>query len=448
MKKTQLISLAKSEHRELLNKIEMLATKEKRTLSDAILDLLSLGYGEYINRTVEESTPFSVVSLFAGAGGLDTGLEMAGFKTIWANEIDKDACETYIANHPDTYVERGDIRNVKVFPKADLVVGGYPCQGFSLAGNRLMTDERNFLYREFVRCLRQVNPKFFIAENVKGMLTMGGGRIVEAMVEDFKSQGYEVTYHLVNAKDYGVPQDRERVFIIGVRIDIANEYKFKYELPHPTHGDGLDRQKPYVTLKDAIGHLKPTEIGEVYESSFSSRFLSRNRKRRWDEVSFTIQASGRHAPLHPSGEPMVKLGKDEWILPETSEHRRLSAVEVALIQTFPANYVWKGSLGTIYKQVGNAVPCLLAKAVAQPLAKFLGSYYQSLDTLVVDSTKDKVGIDIDSSNIRKKRIKKYKKRLPRYKRRRYGIKTFAVTPINKKIGVGKITKKVKEIIAI
>jgi len=375
MKKTQLISLSQSRHRELLNKVEILADKENRSLSDAILELLNIGYSEYINRTVQESTPFSVVSLFAGAGGLDTGLEMAGFKTIWANEIDKDACETYIANHPDTYVERGDIRNVKSFPKADMVVGGYPCQGFSLAGNRLLTDERNFLYREFVRALRASNPKFFIAENVKGMLTMGGGRIIEAMVEDFKSQGYEVTYHLVNAKNYGVPQDRERVFIIGVRHDISKD--FKYTLPLPTHGDDLTTEKPLVTLRDAIGHLKPNEIGEIYESGFSSRFLSRNRKRGWNEVSFTIQASGRHAPLHPSGEPMIKRGTDEWILPETSEHRRLSAVECALIQTFPPDYIWKGSLGTIHKQIGNAVPCLLAKAIASPLADYLTEHYIS-----------------------------------------------------------------------
>lgn len=382
MKKTQLISLAKSEHRELLTKLEALAEKENRTLSDTIMDLLSVGYGEYINRTVDEATPFSVVSLFAGAGGLDTGLKMAGFNTIWANEIDKDACETYMANHPETYVDRGDIRNVKSFPKADLVVGGYPCQGFSLAGNRLITDDRNFLYKEFVRSLRQVNPKFFIAENVKGMVTMGDGLIIKAMVEDFKMEGYDVTYHLVNAKNYGVPQDRERVFIIGVRHDISDEYKFKYELPAPTHGIGKN-QRPYVTLKDAIGHLKPVEVGEIYESGFSSRFLSRNRKRGWDEVSFTIQASGRHAPLHPSGEPMVKIDTDEWILPETSDHRRLSAVECALIQTFPPNYIWKGSLGVVHKQIGNAVPCQLAKSIVQPIATFLKAFYKERQNEVV-----------------------------------------------------------------
>lgn len=372
MKKNQLISLAKKEQRELIEKIESISSRENRSISDTILDLLSIGYSEYINRKIEDAAPLSVVSLFAGAGGLDTGLKMAGFHTIWANEIDKDACETFISNHPKTYMERGDVRNVEQFPKADLVVGGYPCQGFSLAGNRLVTDERNYLYREFVRCLRQSRPKFFIAENVKGLLTMAGGQVIKAMIDDFKNEGYEVTHFLANAKDYGVPQDRERVFIIGVRSDI----NFEYVPPEPTHGEGFNVKRPYVTLKESIGHLKPNEIGEIYEGGFSSRFLSRNRKRSWNEVSFTIQASGRHAPLHPSGAEMIKLGTDNWILPETTDHRRLSFRECALIQTFPADYIWKGSIGSIYKQIGNAVPCLLAKEVAKPIADYLREFYE------------------------------------------------------------------------
>jgi len=369
MKEKQLISITGADHKELMNKIELLAEKENRSISDTIMSLLKIGYHEYTNRTINNNVPLSVVSLFAGAGGLDTGLEMAGFNVIWANEIDKDACETYIANHPNTYVERGDVRNVLKFPKADVVVGGYPCQGFSLAGNRLITDERNYLYKEFLRCLRQVQPKFFIAENVKGLLTLADGKILEAMIEEYREEGYVVNAYLVNAKDYGVPQDRERVFIIGVRKDVD----FTYKLPDPTHGEG--REKPYVTLRDAIGHLKPSEIGEYDQSGFSSRYLSRNRKRGWDEVSFTIQASGRHAPLHPSGDPMIKVGKDKWILPETSEHRKLSYVECALIQTFPPNYTWKGSLSSIYRQIGNAVPCLLAKAISKPIADYLKNQY-------------------------------------------------------------------------
>lgn len=367
MKDIQAISLSKKEDKQLITQIQRIAEKENRSISDVILSFLKSSYKDYTNRKISDTTTLSAVSLFAGAGGLDTGLEMAGFEVIWANEIDSDAADTYEANHPRTFVERGDVRNVIDFPKADLLVGGYPCQGFSLAGNRLLTDDRNFLYKEFLRALRKIKPKFFVAENVKGLLTSSGGKVVEAMIEEFKEEGYTVTCHLVNAKDYGVPQDRERVFIVGVRKDV----KFKYQLPLPTHGDGLLDLKPYRTLEDAIGHLKPSEIGEYDDSGFSSRYLSRNRKRKWNEVSFCIQASGRHAPLHPSGDEMIKVGTDQWILPETSEHRKLSYIECALIQTFPANYIWKGSLAAKYKQIGNAVPCLLGKAIVKPIADFL-----------------------------------------------------------------------------
>lgn len=203
MKNQQLISISKDEDINLMNNLEEIAKKENRPLSDVILSFLKTGYQKHLDRTINYSTKRSVVSLFSGAGGLDLGLEMAGLEVIWANEFDSSACDTYAANNPGVYIERGDVRNVKKFPKADVMVGGYPCQGFSLAGHRLITDNRNYLYKEFIRALRQVEPKFFIAENVKGLLTIGGGKIIEAMVEEFKLEGYKVEYKLVNAKNYG-----------------------------------------------------------------------------------------------------------------------------------------------------------------------------------------------------------------------------------------------------
>lgn len=404
MKDIQAISLSKKEDKQLIEQIERIAKKENRNISDVILSYLKTAYKDYTNRKINKSNSPSVISLFAGAGGLDVGLEMAGFKVIWANEIDKDAADTYEANHSRTFIERGDVRNVIDFPKADLLVGGYPCQGFSLAGNRLLTDDRNFLYKEFLRALRSIKPKIFIAENVKGLLTLSGGKVIEAMVDEYKEEGYNVNYHLVNAKNYGVPQDRERVFIIGIREDI----NFKYELPSPTHGEEFGL-KPYRTLKDAIGHLKPSEIGEYDNSGFSSRYLSRNRKRGWKEVSFCIQASGRHAPLHPLGEEMIKKGKDEWILPETSKHRKLSDIECALIQTFPANYIWKGSLGSRYKQIGNAVPCQLVKVISKPIFDYIANSNMELDDIsklkiVVKETTDK-GEEINKTNKRPSKAK-------------------------------------------
>ena len=358
----------------------------------------------------------NVISLFSGAGGLDLGVELAGlaavigeenaskvfqnkkeynkkredsiFHTIFSNDLFKESNETYRLNFPPTFQHELDIRKIKEFPSADLVLGGFPCPGFSEAGPRLIDDERNFLYIHFIRCLLQAKPFAFIAENVKGMLTLGKGEVMKQIIEDFSSAGYDVQFKLVNARDYGVPQIRERVFIIGVRNDI----KFDYKFPPPTHGEG-NGLSPYITLRDAIGDLEESP-GNWFEGSFSPIYLSRNRKKQWDEQSFTIQASGRQAPLHPSGPKMVKVDKDNWVLPGAdSLHRRLSVKEIARIQTFPDWFTFSdgGNLGASqnnrlnkqYKQIGNAVPVKLAKEVAMPIAKWAKENIESMKQLVL-----------------------------------------------------------------
>ncbi len=346
---------------------------------------------------------FNLVSLFSGCGGLDLGFELAGlaavigeeaaleainskdlynqerqksiFHTIYTNDLFEEANETYRANFPNTVVQhRKDIRKVKNFPKADVVIGGFPCPGFSEAGPRLIDDERNFLYIHFIRCLVQTQPYFFIAENVKGMMNIGGGEVIKQIIEDFSSAGYRVSHRLLNSRDFGVPQMRERVFLIGIR----NDLDFEYEFPIATHGNKPELT-PYLTLQDAIGDLVENP-GAYFQGSFSTIYLSRNRKKSWNEQSFTIQASGRQAPLHPDGPQMVKLGPDLWDLPGgESVNRRLSVKEIARIQTFPDWYEFKTKtnivsenrkLDLIYKQIGNAVPVLLANAIATPLARW------------------------------------------------------------------------------
>jgi DNA (cytosine-5)-methyltransferase 1 len=341
----------------------------------------------------------NVISLFSGCGGLDLGVELAGlsaiigeeealealrdkkkfnnlrgnsiFHTIYSNDLFKEANESYRLNFPHVFQQELDIRKVKTFPKADLVLGGFPCPGFSEAGPRLIDDERNFLYIHFIRCLLQAKPFAFIAENVKGMMTLGKGEVINQIVQDFASAGYNVKFKLVNSRDYGVPQLRERVFIVGIREDLD----FEYEHPEPTHGTG---KLPFVTIEDAIKDLE-INPGDWFEGGFSPIYLSRNRKKKWNEQSFTIQASGRQAPLHPSGLAMVKLGKDKWELPgDENQHRRLSVKEIARIQTFPdwfeffdggnMNVQKNNRLDKQYKQIGNAVPVKLAKAMAMPLA--------------------------------------------------------------------------------
>lgn len=355
-----------------------------------------------------KSDKFNVLSLFCGAGGLDLGFELAGleqsigtekaleafkdrdvynairhesiFHTVYANDMFSEALQTYKNNMPNhTFIHEKDIRKIKEFPSANLVIGGFPCPGFSEAGPRLVDDERNFLYIHFIRCLMQVQPEIFVAENVKGMMTLGGGEVFRQIVEDFGAAGYRVEARLLNARDYGVPQIRERVIIVGVRNDID----FNYEYPAITHGNEEGLQ-PFVTLEEAIGDLS-LDPGPYFTGSYSTIFMSRNRKKKWTDQSFTIQASGRQAPIHPGGLPMEKVDKNQWIFPDGEEnHRRLSVKEIKRIQTFPDWYEFSDGgnmkvsannrLDKQYKQIGNAVPVFLARAVAKSIAQFAADY--------------------------------------------------------------------------
>ena len=165
---------------------------------------------------------FTAASLFCGAGGLDIGFERAGFKTVWANDYDADACKTH-ETWSDATVVKGDIGKIDInsIPSTDIILGGFPCQGFSLSGPRKIDDSRNVLYKHYVKIVRDKKPLAFVGENVKGLLTMGDGAIIDAIVNEFSDCGYNVFYQLVNARDYEVPQDRERVIIFGFRKDLG-----------------------------------------------------------------------------------------------------------------------------------------------------------------------------------------------------------------------------------
>ena len=301
-----------------------------------------------------------MVSLFCGAGGLDMGFENKGFKTVWANDFDKDACETH-REWSSAEVVQGDIGKVdfKLIPKTDLIAGGFPCQGFSLAGPRKLDDSRNILYRYFVKLVEEKQPKAFIAENVKGLLTLGNGAIIEAILSDFSSKGYIVTPTLVNAADYGVPQDRQRVIIVGIHKDIKKEFVF------PKVNDSK------VTLAQALEKFDPPTPDEICNAPFSSRYMSRNRKRNWNEQSFTIPAMAKQVTLYPGSPDMEKIGTDMWKFGNKGVTRRFSYKEAAAIQTFPKGMVFHGDLISKYKQIGNAVPVKLAEAVAAEIYKIL-----------------------------------------------------------------------------
>ena len=304
---------------------------------------------------------FTAASLFCGAGGLDMGFERAGFKTIWANDIDANACKTH-QNWSDAHVVCGDISKIdySTIPTSDVILGGFPCQGFSLSGPRKIDDSRNVLYKHYVKLVQQNKPLAFIGENVKGLLTMGGGQIIDAIVADFSECGYDVFYKLVNAKHFGVPQDRERVIIVGFRKDLNVT---DFDLP-TTNGQSM-------TLREAIGNMPDAHSNDICDAPYSSRYMSRNRKRGWEDVSYTIPAMAKQVTLWPGSADMEKVSKDLWRFGTQGITRRLSWREAAIIQTFPPELTFSGDLTSVYKQIGNAVPVKLAEFVASYIRPYL-----------------------------------------------------------------------------
>ena len=322
-----------------------------------------------------------VVSLFSGAGGLDLGFEKAGFEIVFANEFDKTIWETYEKNHKAP-LDKRDIRKIlsNEIPDCDGIIGGPPCQSWSEAGAlRGIEDERGKLFYEYIRILKDKKPKFFVAENVSGMLANIHKDAVKNIIAEFDKADYNISISLVNAVDFGVPQDRKRVFYIGIRKDL----KKTFNLVAP--------EVKKLVLKDAIWDLKDSAIPalkfnktngtnckvlnhEYMTGGFSTIYMSRNRVRSWDEPSFTIQAGGRHAPIHPQAPKMVFIeqNKREFVKGKEDLYRRLSIRECARIQTFPDDFEFVyTNLADAYKMIGNAVPVQLAYTIAEEIKKFI-----------------------------------------------------------------------------
>jgi len=315
----------------------------------------------------KRKTKYSLVSLFAGAGGLDMGFENQGFSTIWANDIDKDACLTH-QSWSKAEVICGDITKINFndIPNSQVITGGFPCQGFSLAGPRKIDDKRNILYRYFVKLVEEKQPLCFVAENVKGILTLGDGAIIEAIIEDFSEKGYNVFPNLVNAADYGVPQDRWRVILMGFKKELGIK-KYKFPEPFPER----------ITLKQILQNFPEPKPEDLCMAPFSSRYMSRNRKRNWNDVSYTIPAMSKQVAIHPSSPDMRKIGEDHWEFGEKGKTRRFSWQEAAAIQTFNKELYFQGNLTSKYKQIGNAVPVKLAEVIAKEVQTILDKHYKN-----------------------------------------------------------------------
>lgn len=322
-----------------------------------------------------------IVSLFTGAGGLDLGFEKAGFRTIWANEYDKTIWATFQYNFPKTKLDKRSVVDIspEEIPDTDGIIGGPPCQSWSEAGSgRGINDSRGQLFNDYIRILKVKQPKFFLVENVSGILHPKHAKSFNGFIESFENAGYEVSWKLLDANDYNVPQNRLRVIIIGYRKDL----KKKFEFPEP------EKYKP--VLKDAIWDLrlaKPAKDKnktngdnltvpnhEYMNGGFSTIYMSRNRVRSWNEPSFTIQAGGRHAPIHPKAPKMKFVSQNKRIFEpgHEDEYRRLSVRECARVQTFPDDFIFKyEDIVNGYKMIGNAVPVNLAYVIAKQIKKDL-----------------------------------------------------------------------------
>lgn len=351
---------------------------------------------------------YNVVDLFSGVGGLSYGFsKMPEFNILAANEIEKDISIAYTLNHPNVAMLNCDInqlteekfQEILKGKRVDLIVGGPPCQSYSTLGKRQM-DERANLFMQYKRILTILNPKAFVFENVSGILSMDKGRLFERIKSEFESLGYQLKYKLLDAVDYGVPQHRERVILVGFK----GENKFEY--PQPTYGEGL---KPYITLEEAIGDLPSIKSGQTnntFDSSFSNDFLNFVRKSDETMTEHSAPNNGEHLikimealkdgqskdelpedirPKSGYGNTYAKLW---WKKPSTTitrnfacpsssrcihprDSRAMSIREGARLQSFPDDYKFYGSDSMKRLEIGNAVPPLLSKVIAEQMLKAL-----------------------------------------------------------------------------
>lgn len=325
-----------------------------------------------------------LISLFSGAGGLDKGFHNAGFRTVIANEFDPKICPTFRANYPDVNLIEGDIRNIPsdVFPEnVTGIIGGPPCQSWSEAGSlKGIEDARGQLFYEYIRILRDTQPLFFVAENVSGMLAKRHADAVIGFMRLFDEAGYDVNLKMLNANDFDVPEDRDRVFYIGFRKDL-NIHDFEYPTPlehKPTLREAIwDLQETAIPAKEknhTNGNACKIANNEYFMGAFSPIFMSRNRVRGWDEPGFTVQASGRQCQLHPQAPKMEKVEKNLQRFVPGQEHlyRRMTVREVARVQSFPDDYKFiYEDVNMGYKMIGNAVPVNLAYHVAMSIRRAL-----------------------------------------------------------------------------
>lgn len=351
-----------------------------------------------VSNYVLPENEYTVLELFAGAGGLAIGLEKAGLKCVALNEIDKWACETLRKNRPNWNVLEGDIKSfdfTNYKDKVDVVTGGFPCQAFSYAGKKLgLNDARGTLYYEFARVVQEVNPAICIGENVRGLLSHEKGKTLQGMISILDEIGYKVVpVQVLKAINFKVPQKRERLILVGVRKDIYID--FEYPKPH----------RKIYNLRDALkkGELfdcdVPKSKGAKYPD-YKKRILDLiPQKGYWRDLPLDIQKDYMGGSFYLGGGKTGmarRIGWDEPSLTLTcspaqkqterchpDETRPFTVSEYARIQTFPDEWEFSGSMAQQYKQIGNAVPVNLGQEVGFSVIKFLNKIYSMRNQKVV-----------------------------------------------------------------
>jgi len=362
----------------------------KSDVDSLFADFLDENIQETISNYVEPHNEYTVLELFAGAGGLAVGMEKVGLKCVALNEIDKWACNTLRKNRPNWNVLEGDIKSFSFTAyknKVDMVSGGFPCQAFSYAGKKLgLADARGTLFYEFARVVKEVKPPICIGENVRGLLSHENGKTLQGMISILDEIGYNVVpVQVLKAINFNVPQKRERLILVGIRKDI----ELKYEYPKP--------YRKVYNLKDALkkGELfdcdVPISEGSKYPKSKIDVLDLVPQKGYWRDLPIDIQKEFMGGSFHLGGGKTGiarRIGWDEPCLTLTcspaqkqterchpEETRPFTVREYARIQTFPDDWTFEGSIAQQYKQIGNAVPVNMGKEVGYSIIKFLNSYY-------------------------------------------------------------------------
>lgn len=352
-----------------------------------------------------------VVSFFAGCGGLDLGFRQAGFDVVWANEFEPHCRATYLRNHPHTEFVLDDICNIDPdsIPDCDGFIGGPPCQSWSVGGKQKgLDDKRGQLFLKYIALINKKKPQFFVIENVKGMLDEKFKKTFNDFIKELENSGYNVEWKLLDAVNYRIPQNRERVFFVGFRKELNIEFKF----PDPTCTEPISLDKAIGDINVEPRFLYGKKIEEsvnsfcarkgdnailynhdVLISKFGPFYYRGNRRRGWHQPSFTINATAEFAPLHPGSPKMMYYGHENWNFQQEkiNEYRRLSVRECARIQTFPDSFVFEyENIKDAYKMIGNAVPPRLAFEIAKSISRALQKNDKLVATSLLKSNKSEI----------------------------------------------------------